>query len=432
MTPAAALVALHVAVALFGFAGLFGKWLAWARVASCSAAPSSRPSSGADLLGGAERAGRVRVGGQRRRPRHPLGGLLPGDPGDSVAIGLLGFASFPVFVVLLERLTGGVGHRPKVVLAGLVTAGLALLPADFSLAGRTCRACCGRWPGFTFAVLAIANREPGPALADDGRAVAERRVRCLCGVPLPLAGGWPRRSSARARWRCSRAGGGLHRARAHAVHPAWCGCAHTASVVAALEPVYGIVLAALLLGETPGPRTLGGALIVGACVLASRDGGRAGGRGRRWPPQRDSDSSGMIVVVMGVTGCGKSTVGAALATRSAGGSSMRTTSIRRPMSARWPRHAAHRRGPLALARPARRRDARRRLAGESVVLACSALREVYRQTIARAGDVRSCSSTARRGDRRAALRAQAPLHAAVAAAEPVRDARGPPRRSWST
>ena len=28
MTPAAALVALHAAVALFGFAGLFGKWLA--------------------------------------------------------------------------------------------------------------------------------------------------------------------------------------------------------------------------------------------------------------------------------------------------------------------------------------------------------------------------------------------------------------------
>ena len=33
MTHVAALVALHVAVALFGFAGLFGKWLALSPVA---------------------------------------------------------------------------------------------------------------------------------------------------------------------------------------------------------------------------------------------------------------------------------------------------------------------------------------------------------------------------------------------------------------
>ncbi len=51
--------------------------------------------------------------------------------------------------------------------------------------------------------------------------------------------------------------------------------AHTASVVAALEPVYGIALALLLLGEVPGPRTLvGGALIVGAAVFATRRAGR--------------------------------------------------------------------------------------------------------------------------------------------------------------
>ncbi len=33
LSPAGALVALHVAVALFGFAGLFGKWIAWDPVA---------------------------------------------------------------------------------------------------------------------------------------------------------------------------------------------------------------------------------------------------------------------------------------------------------------------------------------------------------------------------------------------------------------
>jgi drug/metabolite transporter (DMT)-like permease len=47
--------------------------------------------------------------------------------------------------------------------------------------------------------------------------------------------------------------------------------AHAASVVAALEPVYGIALAALLLHEIPGARPLvGGVLIICAAVLASR------------------------------------------------------------------------------------------------------------------------------------------------------------------
>jgi drug/metabolite transporter (DMT)-like permease len=48
--------------------------------------------------------------------------------------------------------------------------------------------------------------------------------------------------------------------------------AQTASIVSILEPVYGIALAALLLGEVPGLRTLiGGGLIVSAAALATRD-----------------------------------------------------------------------------------------------------------------------------------------------------------------
>ena len=46
--------------------------------------------------------------------------------------------------------------------------------------------------------------------------------------------------------------------------------AHTASVVVALEPVYGIALAFVLLGENPGWRTMiGAALIVGAALRAT-------------------------------------------------------------------------------------------------------------------------------------------------------------------
>ena len=46
--------------------------------------------------------------------------------------------------------------------------------------------------------------------------------------------------------------------------------AHTASVVAALEPVYGIALAFAAAGRGPGARTLlGGALIVAAALVAT-------------------------------------------------------------------------------------------------------------------------------------------------------------------
>ena len=51
--------------------------------------------------------------------------------------------------------------------------------------------------------------------------------------------------------------------------------AHTAGTVTALEPVYGIVLAACLIGEIPPARTLvGAAIIVGTSVVVSMRGGR--------------------------------------------------------------------------------------------------------------------------------------------------------------
>jgi drug/metabolite transporter (DMT)-like permease len=46
--------------------------------------------------------------------------------------------------------------------------------------------------------------------------------------------------------------------------------AHVASVLVALEPVYGILLAVILLREIPTGRTLAGAaLIVGAALIAT-------------------------------------------------------------------------------------------------------------------------------------------------------------------
>ncbi|MCP4672446.1 MAG: DMT family transporter, partial [Desulfobacula sp.] len=46
--------------------------------------------------------------------------------------------------------------------------------------------------------------------------------------------------------------------------------ARTASVITGLEPVYGIILAFIILNETPGTRTLaGGLVIIGVSIVAS-------------------------------------------------------------------------------------------------------------------------------------------------------------------
>src|SRR6185369_18005538 len=96
----AALIALHVAVALFGFAGLFGKWLALSPVAIVL----GRTAIAAAALG------IVRL---RTRAQAPFDVRLVGNgvvlavhwlsffaaiQASTVAVGMLGYASFPLFI----------------------------------------------------------------------------------------------------------------------------------------------------------------------------------------------------------------------------------------------------------------------------------------------------------------------------------------------
>ncbi len=122
----------------------------------------------------------------------------------TVAIGLLGFASFPLFVIVLERLLLGVRWRgPEIVTAVLVVAGLALLVPAFALADRTVQGLAwGVLSGFTFAWLTVRNRALGSARrADGGGAVAERLRGALHRTAGLSAGRTGRRPDADDRWR---------------------------------------------------------------------------------------------------------------------------------------------------------------------------------------------------------------------------------------
>ncbi|HVE50401.1 MAG TPA: EamA family transporter [Casimicrobiaceae bacterium] len=271
-----ALAALHVSVALFGFAGLFGKWLAMGALAIVL---------GRTLVAAVSL---LAVVAMRRTHASPdLGLALNGIvlaihwttffaaiQRTSVAIGLLGYATFPLFVLLLERLMlDRRWTRREVSTATLVTLGLGVLVPSFDIGDATLQGLAlGVVSGFTFALLAVRSRRYAATHAPALVALYQNAFAACALFPLVLVADVMQVPS-RDDIALIIVLGVVCTALAHTLFIASLTrlSAHTASVVAALEPVYGIVLAAFLLGEQPTLRTLiGAALIVGAALVATR------------------------------------------------------------------------------------------------------------------------------------------------------------------
>ncbi len=277
MPTALPLISLHAAVALFGFAALFGKWLAWDPVA---------------IVLGRTVVAAIALAAWLRWRRTPLlrpsaalafsGAVLAlhwyaffaAIAVSSVTTGLLGYASFPLFVLVLERRRGrGPWRTVDLVTAALVVAGLALTVKAFTWGNAQMQGLAwGVVSGFAFAWLVVRTRGYATGNRASSLALWLNVFAALCLFPLVLATG---------------GSGGVvdvHTiglivllgvactALAHTlfiVGIAGAG-ALTAAVVAALEPVYGIALAWGLLGEVPDLRTvIGAALLVAAAIVAS-------------------------------------------------------------------------------------------------------------------------------------------------------------------
>ncbi|HTP48263.1 MAG TPA: DMT family transporter [Casimicrobiaceae bacterium] len=277
---ARALAALHVAVLLFGFAGLFGKWIALPAVTIVLGRAGIAAFALALLRRFAQAARRDGATGGFDWRLASGGAVLAlhwvaffeAIHIATVAVALLGFASFPLFVLLLEALTRQRRLRGgEWATAALVTAGLLLLVPEFRLGNRIVQGLLwGVLSGFTFALLAVANRALAARHAPE--AIALSQNACAAVLLLPLALAASAIPSARDLALLVVLGVACT-ALAHTLFIRSLGAlsAHTASVVAALEPVYGIGLAFALLGEPPSLRTLAGAaLIVGAALLATR------------------------------------------------------------------------------------------------------------------------------------------------------------------
>ena len=277
MTHATALVALHAAVALFGFAGLFGKWLALSPVAIVLGRTGiAAVALGILLLRVRERARfDVRlIGNGVLLALHWLS-FFAAIQVSTVAVGLLGFASFPLFTLLAERVFFARRLRRREALTALlVTVGLVLLVPELSFSNPTVRGLgWGIVSGFTFALLAVMNRRwVGSRTATD-IAFWQNCLAALALLPFAWAAPWDIGVLGAREIMLLIVLGLFCTALAHTLFISGLAVAtaHTASVIAALEPVYGIVLALLFLGEVPSPRTIGGGmLIVAAAVIATR------------------------------------------------------------------------------------------------------------------------------------------------------------------
>lgn len=278
-------IALHVAAMLFGASALFGEHIAassamivfgrglfsWLALSVIALAGLAGMRSAARVAGGAPWRGLSPASALRLIL---AGGLLAAHwlafflaiKAGGVAVGTLGFACFPAFVILLEWPLRR--ERPTLGDAGviaLVCVGLALVTPVFDWrAGATVGLAWGVLSGAIYAVIALSNRVLGAKVSP----LQASWWQCF-GILLVLGPfAWREALSLPAvQWGWLACLGVVCTALAYTlfIHALRTVKASRAAVVIALEPVYAIAFAWVLFGTSPTLKmAAGGVCIVGA------------------------------------------------------------------------------------------------------------------------------------------------------------------------
>lgn len=273
------IVHIHIAVFLFGFAGLFGKfidsspfYIVFGRTflaaitlyafLKFSTGPKTGPENKRDLF------------------MFILQGILLAVHWcaffysiqlSNVAIGLVTFSTFPLFVTFLEP----VCFKEKLKTFDIFTAfavfiGIVLVVPDLDFSNNiTLGAFWGIMAGFTFAILAMINRY-NARKADAITIAFYQNLFAALFLVIPIVYYQPKLPLITDLIDflvlgifCTALAHTLFIKSLTEIR------AQTASVIAGLEPVYGVVLAFFILQEIPQIRTIfGGLIIVGATILA--------------------------------------------------------------------------------------------------------------------------------------------------------------------
>ena len=275
-----ALLRMHAATVLFGLSGIFGKL--------CACTPAMLVCGRAFIAVGALSLlclARRHAPWQGLRCRELAGLALSGTlltvhfvtffmgiQLGGVAVGTLGFACFPAFTTLFEALA----YREKpsgreYACMFLVSCGLALITPSFSLADATTAGLAwGVLSGAVYALVAIANRRTATNMSGTQACWWQNLVIIVCLLPFTAE---QFSSVSDLDWLWIACLGLICTALAYSLYVSSLAAlkARRAAVIISLEPVYAILAAWLLFGETPGPRmTAGGLLIVGTVLRMNR------------------------------------------------------------------------------------------------------------------------------------------------------------------
>lgn len=273
------LILIHIAVFLFGFAGLFGKfldctplWIVLGRTvfASCALIVYTIIVPGISL----------RVATPKDLVFFAVQGILlalhwlsffAAIQVSSVAVGLITFSSFPLFVTFMEPIFFKETFKKIDLLTAVaVFTGIVLVVPDMDLSNKlTLGSIYGLTSGFTFAVLGLVNRRNARRCHPVSAAFYQNLFAAMS-LLIPIVMMQTQTPPPHDILLLALLGI-VFTALAH-------GCfitgltrirVQTASVIAGMEPVYGILFAFILLGEMPDVSTLiGGVLIIGAVITA--------------------------------------------------------------------------------------------------------------------------------------------------------------------
>ncbi len=272
------LIQIHIAVFLFGLAGLFGKLVDQPALIIVL----GRVFFGAIALFMlyAYRGQSIRLKQSKDYLWFSLFGLILAVHWltffhsikiSSVAIGLLTYSTFPIFTAFLEPYF----FKEKLLLRDFILAiitfgGVVLVIPSFELGNQmTQGALWGIVSGATFAILSILNRKYVADYQGSLIALYQDTVASILLLPFFFV---LRPILSSTDWALLILLGFLFTAFSHTIfiNGLQTVKAKTASVIASLEPVYGILGAMILLSETPTPQEiLGGAIILGATFYAT-------------------------------------------------------------------------------------------------------------------------------------------------------------------
>ena len=182
-----------------------------------------------------------------------------------VAFGLMGFATYPIFVAVLEPIIlKSAWQRRDVLTAIMVVVGLIVMVSDTGWQDGSLQGIgMGALSGVSFALLTLSNRHQGENESSSQIAFVQNAIACALLAPFAIYQGELLHVSVRT-WVLLGVLGVVFTAVSHTLFAFSLKkiSAILVSVTAALEPVYGMILAYIVLGEVIQTRTLLGAAIV--------------------------------------------------------------------------------------------------------------------------------------------------------------------------